>query len=315
MASRRCEHCGATVPQDEQFCPSCGSFMDPLAPEPVARRDNIISVNSDGNNYEEFSLGSAPPDESAPDTPGDRSTVACPSCGAVNPASNRHCQECGSRLRQGPLPTAPRPAVQATAGVRAALAISALLFGVIVVAVLFNVFNGDETASTTTVATATSTVGSIPEIAPIEVIQAECDPPGIGSLVCDNLISGTDEEYQITYEELEEGQKVTIRLDFREPMTVTRIDWSNLEDPTQFKRNYRARGLLVEAQDSLQATPQELDDAPGTQTFNFAAVNTVWVEFTIESVYNPEVVDGESFREIAIQEITIWGRPATVPAG
>ena len=98
-------------------------------------------------------------EEPRPGTKGtsDRGGVSCPSCGASNPPSNRHCQECGARLRQGPLPTAPRPAVQATAGVRAALAISALLFAVVVVAILFNVFSGDDTPSSTTLTASSST--------------------------------------------------------------------------------------------------------------------------------------------------------------
>ena len=129
-----------------------------------ARRDNIISVTSDGN-YEEFNLDNPPRDESPrKKAVSERGDVSCPSCGASNPPSNRHCQECGARLKQGPLPTAPRPAVQATAGVRAALAISALLFGVVVIAILFNVFSGEDTPSSTTVVASSSTSGSVQQI-------------------------------------------------------------------------------------------------------------------------------------------------------
>ena len=140
MASQTCEQCGAIAAGDEQFCPSCGAFMDPMTtPRPRPRptsSGNVISVSSDGPSdspYEEFSL-QTPPTQDTPPRPqssprgggggngsGNGGPVDCPSCGAVNPANNRHCQECGARLRQGPLPTAPRPAVQATAGVRAAL--------------------------------------------------------------------------------------------------------------------------------------------------------------------------------------------------
>ena len=309
MASRKCEQCGATVPADEQFCPTCGSFMDPLVPEPAARRDNIISVTSDGN-YEEFNLDNPPRDE-APRAPGpsEQGAVSCPSCGASNPPSNRHCQECGARLRQGPLPTAPRPAVQATAGVRAALAISALLFAVVVVAVLFNVFSGGDTPSSTTLAASSSTSPTSQELAPIEPIAVECDPPGIGSFVCDNLISGSDAEYQVTVEDLAEGDNVVIRLTFREPMSVTRIDWSNIADPTRFKQNYRAHGIVMNAQDALTTVPKQLEDTPGTIPIEFAAINTNWIEITIESFYTAEVTEGNVFTELAIQEITVIGRP------
>jgi zinc-ribbon domain len=312
VASRKCDHCGASVPADEQFCPSCGTFLDPLTAPVTPRRDNVISVTSDGN-YEEFKLDTPPREEPAGESPqADRGQVTCPSCNAENPSTNRHCQECGARLRQGPLPTAPRPAVQATAGVRAALAISALLFAVVVIALLFNVFNGSDTPATTTVAAGGSTtLGSSPEIAQIEVISAECVPPGIGSFVCDNLISGTEDEYQVTYEELADGEQVVITLIFREPMTVNRIDWYNLADETQFRRNYRARGISIDAQGNPQPFPVELEDSAGVQQIAFAAVNTTEVVITIESAYLAEPVEGNVFKELAIQELTLFGYPAT----
>ena len=311
MASRECDQCGATVPPDEQFCPSCGSFLDPLVPEPSARRDKVISVSSDGN-YEEFSLDNPPREgPSRERKPSGGGNVSCPSCGASNPTSNRHCQECGARLRQGPLPTAPRPAVQATAGVRAALAISALLFGVVVVALLFNVFNGDGSSTSTTQSASSSTSPSVQELAPIDPISVDCTPDGIGSFICENLISGSPAEYQVTYEDLAEGESIVIRLTFRQPMTVTGIEWTNLEDPTRFKQNYRAHGIVMNAQDALTTVPTQLEDTPGHQSIAFAAVNTTWVEITIESAYTAEVTDGNVFRELAIQEITVIGRPST----
>jgi hypothetical protein len=195
--------------------------------------------------------------------------------------------------------------------VRAALAISALLFAVVVVAVLFNVFSGDGTASSTTLSASSSTSPTSQELAPIEPISVDCDPPGIGSFVCDNLISGSDAEYQVTFEDLAESANVVIRITFRQPMTVTGIEWTNLEDPTRFKQNYRAHGIVINAQDSLTTVPKQLEDTPGPQSIAFASVDTTWVELTIESAYTAEVTDGNVFRELAIQEITVIGRPST----
>jgi len=314
VASHTCEQCGANVPADEQFCPVCGNFIDPLARPTRSTSDTVITVSSDGN-YEEFGLeDQPPPDETAEgETPEPPRTHSCPSCGALNPPNNRHCQECGARLSEKPLPTAPRPAVQATAGVRAALAISGLLFAVIIGAILFNIFTGDGPTGTT-IAAVTTTTQTVAQLGPIEVLSSDCTPEGIGAFVCDNLTSGTDAEYQVSWEDLVEGEAIEIRLTFRQPMTITRVDWSNLEDITRFKQNYRARGILIDAQNALQPFPKELEDVPGTQTFGYAAVNANWITFTIESAYNAEVTDGNVFRELAIQEITIFGRPAN-PTG
>jgi hypothetical protein len=201
--------------------------------------------------------------------------------------------------------------VQATAGVRAALAISTLLFAVVIIALLFNVFNGDPEANSTTTAVESSSITTAEEPAPIDILSVECSQDGVGALVCDNLISGTEAEYQFDYEAVPEGEEITIRLIFNQAMVVQRIDWVNLDDPTQFKRNYRARGIVINAQDSLSPTPVQLEDETGTLTVLYAAIDTQWIEITIESDYPAEPVDGDVFTEMAIQEIRVIGRPAT----
>ncbi len=311
MATHTCHQCGAAVAADEQFCTTCGAFQDPLVPT-RPKPESIITVNSDGN-YEEFALGPPPIDEDGvPRQPRDLAGIHCPSCGASNPVNNRHCQECGARLSQAALPTAPRPAVQATAGVRAALAISGLLFAVVLIALLFNVFSGETTSSSTTLAATTSTSPTVGQLGPIAVISTDCQPDGLGSFVCDNLVSGSDGEYQVNWEDqIAAGQGLKIRLTFRQPMTVQEIQWSNIEDATRFKQNYRARGIVITAQNNPAAYPKELDDLPGTQSFAFAAVNAKWIEIDVESAWQAQVVDGNVFRELAINEIKLIGRPYT----
>ena len=319
MVSQTCANCGSSVAADEQFCTTCGHFIDPM--EPTRRRapersGGVISVNSDGN-YEEFQLDEGPPPEpggeSAVTTPSSGRTIGCPSCGAINPSSNRHCQECGARLNQAPLPTAPRPAVQATAGVRAAVAISGLLFVVIVIALLFNVFGGEDPTTAPSVTSTTSPSTTLPPPDVIDILDTSCSHPGLGSFSCPNLTSGTTAEYQVNYEEVvDNGEKIVITLLFREPMVVTRIDWTNLADVDRFKQNYRARGISILADSSVTAVRVELQDTPGTQTVPFAAFNTNSIEITIESDYQAQVVNGNTFPEIAIDEITVIGRPANV---
>ena len=325
MDSVTCDQCGSKVASDEQFCPSCGAFIDPLASEkapapspargtarPAGRPGNVISITSDGNNYEEFSLEQGP--EPAPRTPPrvtNGGSIACPSCGAANPANNRHCQQCGARLDQGPLPKASRPAVQATAGVRAAFYIAALLFGVIVVALAFNFFGSpDDVPSTTTVPPTTSSTAA-PDAQPIGIIRHTCTPQGIGSFVCENLSNGIGTEFQVNWEDLEiNEQTLSIRLDFDRAMIITRIEWMNLGEGDRFFQNHRARGLRIQGDQAITPIPIELLDTSSPQVIDFRAVGAHFVTIEVLSTYPPQLTSGNIFRELAIDEIVIWGRPA-----
>ncbi|HEX6947681.1 MAG TPA: zinc-ribbon domain-containing protein [Acidimicrobiia bacterium] len=322
MVSHICEQCGATVPDDEQFCPSCGAFQDPLrqstpvvAPGRPRRPGNVISVSSDGP-YEEFRLDEpAPPPPPAPRRSA-AATVECPSCHAPNPSTNLHCQNCGARLRQDPLPTAPRPAVQATAGVRAALAISGLLLVVILVALAVNLFGDDASAGSTTLpAASTSSSLQVAENGPIEILSVDCSHTGLGGFICENLTNGTGTEFQVNWEELEAAEEtLTITLNFSQPMIVERIDWTNISDETRFRQNHRANGLTLEADNQLVPLSTNLEDRPGAQQIPWTALNANYVRITIHSTHRSQVVEDQSFPELAIDEITVIGRPYTPPS-
>lgn len=300
--------------------------MDPMAapksrPSSSSGHGNVISVSSDGppndSPYEEFSLESGPPNEDVPPQPprgnGNGGSVQCPSCGAVNPGNNRHCQECGARLRQGPLPTAPRPAVQATAGVRAALAISGLLLGVILIALFFNIFSGDDPAENTSTTSTPTTAPQPQELGPIEILEETCTPQGISSFICPNLTSGTDDEYQVSWEE-NSDEGITIELSFFEPMAITQIIWTNIDDPVRFRQNYRAQSITIEAQDSVAGpVPVRLQDQQGTQQVPFQALNTTTLTIRVVEAYEAEVMEENRFDEIAIDEIEVIGRPVVGP--
>ena len=307
MARHVCNNCGATV-VDEEFCPTCGTWIDPLTTASPGTPRN-------GDDYEEFDLEEGPPPAPPAGEP-----LICPSCGAANPANNRHCEECGARLRQSPLPAAPRPAVQATAGVRAVIALSALLGLVVLGALILNLFSDDPPGATTTTVvaaegtvTTTDTTAPIQDPGPIRILVANCTPEGLGgSFACSNLINGSEGEFQINWNELPETEKtVVIQLTFAQPMVVERIDWNNIEDETRFRLNYRVHGITIDAEGNLIPVGQELQNEPGLQSFPFAAIRANWIRITVQSVWNAEVTnDQEPFDELAIEEITVIGYPA-----
>lgn len=302
MARHVCDNCGSVVSDEDQFCPSCGTWIDPTS-EPA-----------DEGDYEEFSLDEGPPpaESTRPPLQVASQTVSCPSCGTPNPDTNRHCEECGARLAQGSLPVAPRPAVQATAGVRAAMAISGLLFGVVLIALLFNIFTGDDEdpdISAATSSTTTTTLARVPE--PINILSADCSISGLSGFECRNLIDG-EREYQINWETLEETDVITIDLIFPEPMVVTGFVWENLPaDSDRFYQNYRARSISIST-DAPNTLPlaHELDDEPGKQAVEYVSFRTLSLRIQINTAYLPEERGGRVFTELAIAGIEVVGYPA-----
>ena len=104
---------------------------------------------------------------------------------------------------------------------------------------------------------------------------------------------------------------VLITLSFLEPMAITEIRWTNIEDPTRFQQNYRAQSLTIQAQDSLTPVPVSLQDQPGTQQVRYSALRTATLEIRVVDVYQAQLVDDNIFDELAIDEIEIIGRPVT----
>lgn len=306
MAGHVCDNCGSVVSDDEQFCPNCGAWIDPTT----------TTRPSGDDEYESFELRGEGPPTGAPPPPVrlPQQEIQCPSCGSSNPVTNRHCEECGARLSQGALPVAPRPAVQTTAGVRAAMAISALLLGVVVIALLFNILGGDEDGGTAADETSTTTTTTAPPPSPevIPILDATCSIDGLANFGCTNLVDGTTErEYQINWETLEEGEEVTIELKFAEPMVLTSFRWENLPaDSDRFFQNYRARDIIV-SDGSVQGLGIRLENQGGEQTVPYASLRTLELTITITSAYEPEPRNSNVFSELAVAEIRVVGYPAS----
>jgi hypothetical protein len=178
------------------------------------------------------------------------------------------------------------------------------------VALAFNVLGGDDTPTSTTAALTSTTAPTVEENAAIPVISESCSVDGISSFVCANLTSGTEDSYQVNWEDLQaEDGVITIRLTFDQPMVIQQIMWRNLTDPVRFQQNYRPRGIIIAASDAISDVAHELEDEPGEQVFPHAAVGANWIEFEITSAWAATVTEGNVFRDIAIDEITIIGRP------
>ena len=103
---------------------------------------------------------------------------------------------------------------------------------------------------------------------------------------------------------------------FFEPMAVNGSQWTNIEDPTRFRQNYRAQSLTIEADDSVSGpVPIRLQDQQGTQQVPFSAINTTSLEIKVVEAYLAEEFENNRFDELAIDEIVVIGRPVTAPTG
>jgi hypothetical protein len=298
MAGHICDNCGATV-TNEQFCPTCGAWVDPLSHE------------DGGSEFEEFSLG-AEPREPAQPARLPRQEVQCPSCGSPNPTTNRHCEECGARLAQGAMPVAPRPAVQTTAGVRAAMGISAVLVVVILAVLIVNLFGDAEGEPTTSLdaAAAGSTTTTAPiQPTPVDILDVECNVEAVSGFSCDNLVDGSaTNEWQVTWTGIDPTVTPTITLKFNESVLVRQIIWTNITDEDRFLQNLKVQRINIS--DGNSPYPTDLRNEPGPQSINWISlpVNQITIEITAE--YPAVPVGDQIFEELAIAEIQVLGTPA-----
>ena len=243
-----------------------------------------------------------PPQASAP-----VEQAACPSCGAFNPAYNRHCEQCGARLTQDPLPVAPTPMVRATPGGRALSVLAAAVLIVALFALLFNVFRGgdDEEAAPTTTSTTTTASPSVTEIQPTDVIASS----QIADSYSDsNLIDGDFEtEWQATAED-----GITIEFRWAQPVQIKYLEIYNIIDQDRFLRNYRIEGYNITVDDLPGVTYRNTlkDQADGPQRIEIASIETEVLTLEILSSFASQALGGEiAFSEVVVAEIKFFGTP------
>ncbi len=273
--------------------------------------------------FEPFELEDGPPppgaEPPAPPPPREESAerrqpsapveqTACPSCGAFNPAYNRHCEQCGARLTQEPLPVAPAPMVRATPGGRALSVLAAAVLVVALIALVVNVFRGgdDTAASTTTSSTTTTVAPSVIEIQPTDVTASAAitESYADSNLIDDDL----DTEWQANHAD-------TLTLEFRwaQPVHIEYLEIYNITEQNRFLRNYRIEGYNITVDDLPGVTYRNTlkDQAGGPQRIEIASIETTTLTIEILSAYASQALGGEiAFSELVVAEVKFWGTPA-----
>ena len=278
-------------------------------------------IDSFDDLFEPFELDEQPAAiDEPPAPPPEQRTVACPSCGTRNPAHNRHCESCGARIAQGPLPVAPPPMLRTTPGARALGVLAAVILVVALAALLFDFFrdSGSETPTTAAPdAGSTTTVTSLPVVAIEELtplsVDASSELPGFeASHLIDSDPSNSWNDASLRGE----GAELTFR--FGQPMQISSIVVYNLENEERFRRNFRIKGLEISINDLPTKALETLNDTMEPQTIQIASVSTTEVVLRVTTTYQAEAVDGKfPFQELALQEVKFFGRisPNAVDTG
>jgi hypothetical protein len=244
------------------------------------------------------------PGSAGREVPQVRQPVPCPSCGSANPPFNRHCEACGARLSQTPLPVAPQPMLRTTAGARALMVLAGVIFTVAILALAYNVFRSDpeEAAETTTTTTTLVPPVGVVELSPV---RAECTTD-LPSFPCTALV---DDDPSNSWNALDGGIGDEIVFLFSPAVQITDMFIYNLDDTERFLRNARIRGYEITIDDLQQAIVGEFEDTAEPQKIEIRSLRTNRLTLTITSSYAGIIYEGrEPFRELALQEVTFFGR-------
>jgi hypothetical protein len=198
--------------------------------------------------------------------------------------------------------------LRTTAGARALVVLSAIVLGVALLALVINVFGGDDTpvAEETTESTVT-TLATVP-ISELSPIRVDCTLT-LPSFPCDALI---DDDPTNRWNASDGGIGAELTFFFSPPVQITEMFLRNVEDDEPFTRNARIRGMEVVIDDLSQSTIVELDDSNAEpQRVQIRSLRTSSLTITITSAYPGASFDGkEPFTELALQDVEFYGRVA-----
>ena len=234
-------------------------------------------------------------------------TVRCPSCGVLNPAHNRHCEECGARLSQSPLPVAPPPMIRSTPGGRAL----GILFGVVMIVALFalflNIFRGGGEDTTAAPTTTLATSSTVPTVIQTELQAASVEASSsLPSFEADQLIDGDPTTYW--NDDSQRGVGATLTFTFAQPVAIGEMELQNITEDGPFRRNFRIKDFQVTVDDLAIELPYTMPDSNEPFRVPLKTLETRRLTLTVLDTYPGEPVgDQPSFIELALAEVRFFG--------
>jgi len=281
-------------------------------------RDDESSFDEIDELFEPFELDDIPPPEIEPGPPVPTpptasggatartatATVTCPSCGSPNPLTNLHCEQCGARLGDEPLPVAPPPNGGASPGMRALGFLAAVVLVVGLGALIFNTIRGGGTSETAS--TSTSTTSTLPPVA-TEIIPSSVEASSeLEGFPATNLIDGDPTTYWNDNSLRGEGATLTFR--FARPVSIREIEIQNVQNDEKFKRNFRIKGYIIKVDDIATEMSGRLEDTNEPRRISIASLQTTRLTIEVTSTYPAQAVgDKTAFNELALQEVRFFG--------
>jgi len=233
--------------------------------------------------------------------------VACPACGARNPSYNHHCERCGSRLSEDPMPIAPAPGSRSSAGGRALGVLAASVLLVALVALTINIFRSDapEAAGPDTTSSSTTTTVPVPTIE-LFASQVTASSQVAQSFSPDNLIDGDDDSYW--NDDSQRGVDAWIEFTFATPVQIREIELQNVMNDTKFRQNFKIQGYTITVSDLDVGISGRLSNSNQPQTVKIASLETIWLRIEVTTVHPAESVeDLPPFDELALQGVRFFG--------
>ena len=235
------------------------------------------------------------------------STVTCASCGAQNPEFNHHCERCGSRLNQDPMPVAPAPAARTSAGGRALGILAAVVLVVALVALTMNIFRGGEgeTAGADTSPSSTTTT-VLEQTVELVAASATASSQVADNFGPENLIDGNPETRW--NDDSQRGVGAWLEFTFATPVQIREIELQNVTDDESFKRNYKIQGYTITVSDLNVPISGRLANSNEPQTVKIASLETITLRIDVTTTHPAEPVGANPpFDELALQGVRFFG--------
>jgi hypothetical protein len=219
----------------------------------------------------------------------------------------------------------PDPAVQTTAGVRAAMGISAVLLVVILAVVMVNIFGGDEDPTSHDHARGggldhhdRGPGGTRPPQrdrgrVPLGTRHWRRSPASIVPTSSTAIHPAKASTSSTGWSWSQGTGNPTITLKFAEQVSIRSILWSNIEDPDRFAQNYKVARISI-SDDTDIPLPDRPRERARPQVIPYVSLPTFELVIEITAEYGATDVGGNVFEDMAIAEIEVLGNPAGVGA-